>query len=371
MFKASKAALKSALALSGDIVERRNTIPILSNLLIERASKHELEVRMTDLDVEGRILFEADVEESFQPFTVPAGLLREIVGKLPDGAEISVKASGPDLHQVKVSAGRSTFSLQVLPATDFPDLTAGGFAASFPVPASAFAKAMGAVAFAISTEETRYYLNGIFLHAAEGGMMLVATDGHRLAKRFISAAPGAMPGIILPKKTVGILSKLLSDKSVKDAEVRVEASDQKVRFSLPGITITSKLIDGTFPDYQRVVPQSHTGTAELDGAILKAAVDRVAVISSERGRAARFRFEDGTLTLEVNNPDAGTAQETLAYDGDAAMETGFNAKYVLEAIGSLPDGPLLMEVTDAGSPAILRVDGDHKENVVVLMPMRV
>ncbi len=371
MFKASKAALKSALALSGDIVERRNTIPILSNLLIERASRSELQVRMTDLDIEGRILFEAEADANFQPFTVPAQLLREIVNKLPDGAEITVKAADTDLRQVKVSAGRSTFTLQVLPANDFPDLTAGGFQASFPVPAASLAKAMGAVAFAISTEETRYYLNGIYLHAIDEGLMLVATDGHRLAKRFVSANPGALPGIILPRKTVGILSKLLSDKGAKDVDVQVEASDQKVRFSLPGITITSKLVDGTFPDYRRVVPQSHTGSAELDGAVLKAAVDRVAVISTERGRAARFRFEDGTLTLEVNNPDAGNAQEIQSYDGEAKVEIGFNSKYVLEAIASLPDGPLLMEVSDAGSPAILRVDGDHRENVVVLMPMRV
>lgn len=371
MFKAKKQALKSALALSGDIVERRNTIPILSNLLIERASKSELEIRMTDMDIEGRILFEAETEAGFQPFTVPAQLLREIVNKLPDGAEILVKAADSDLRQVKVSAGRSTFTLQVLPAHDFPDLTAGTFQTSFSVSATNLARAMAAVAFAISTEETRYYLNGIFLHAIDEGLMLVATDGHRLAKRFISADPGALPGIILPKKTVNILLKLLADKSARDAEVHVEASDQKVRFSLPGITITSKLIDGTFPDYRRVVPQSHAGTAELDGAVLKAAVDRVATVSSDKGRAARFRFEDGTLTLEVNNPEAGNAQETLAYDGNASVEIGFNAKYVVEAIASLPDGPLLMDVTDASAPAILRVDGDHRENVVVLMPMRV
>lgn len=371
MFKASKTALKSALALSGDIVERRNTIPILSNLLIERASRSELQVRMTDLDIEGRILFEADADANFQPFTVPAQVLREIVNKLPDGAEIAVKAADADLRQVKVSAGRSIFTLQVLPAHDFPDLTAGGFQASFAVPAASLAKAMGAVAFAISTEETRYYLNGIYLHAIDEGLMLVATDGHRLAKRFVSANPGALPGIILPRKTVGILSKLLSDKGAKDAEMHVEASDQKVRFSLPGITITSKLIDGTFPDYIRVVPQRNEGRAELDGAMLKTAVDRVSTISTERGRAARFRFEDGTLTLEVKNPDAGDATETLSFDGDAKVEIGFNAKYVLDAVNSLPDGPLMFELGDAGSPAILRTDGDHRENLVVLMPMRV
>lgn len=371
MFKASKATLKSALALSGDIVERRNTIPILSNLLIERASRHELQVRMTDLDLEGRIIFEAEADESFKPFTVPAGLLRDIVNKLPDGAEIAVKAADADLRQVKVSAGRSTFSLQALPANDFPDLTAGEFAASFDLPAQALARAIGAVSFAISTEETRFYLNGIFLHAVEGGVMLVATDGHRLAKRFLAAEPGALPGVILPRKTVGILAKLLSDKALKDATVHVEASDQKVRFSLPGITITSKLIDGTFPDYIRVVPQRNEGRAELDGAILKTAVDRVSTISTERGRAARFRFEDSTLTLEMKNPDAGDATETLSFDGDAKVEIGFNAKYVLDAVNSLPDGPLMFELGDAGSPAILRIDGDHRENLVVLMPMRV
>jgi DNA polymerase III subunit beta len=369
MLTATKAALKSALALTSDIVERRNTIPILSNVLIERASNHEMQVRMTDLDIEARILFEGAADESFQPFTVPGGLLRDIVGKLPEGAEVSLTPSDDKLSGIRLKAGRSVFSLQVLPHTDFPDMTSGAFAAHFALPAQALARAISGVAFAISTEETRYYLNGIFMHAFEGGLVLVATDGHRLARRFLPDVVSGMPGVIVPTKTVKILAKLLAS-AAKEAEVHVEVSDAKIRFTLDGITLTSKLVDGTFPEYQRVIPESHTGRAELDGAALKTAVDRVSTVSSERGRACRFRFKDGTLSLEVVNPDAGSASEEMAYEGDADTEIGFNAKYVLEAVSSLPSGPLTLHLTDAGSPAILRIDGDHRHNLVVLMPMR-
>lgn len=370
MLTATKAALKSALALTSDLVERRNTIPILANVLIERASKREMQVRMTDMDIEAKILFEGEADASFEPFTVPGGLLREIVGKLPDGAEIALTAADDKLSAIKLKAGRSVFSLQVLPHTDFPDMTAGAFAAHFALPAKALAKGIAGVAFAISEEETRYYLNGIFMHAFDGGLMLVATDGHRLAQRYIQAEIGGMPGVIVPTKTVKILAKLLA-AAAKDDELQVEVSDAKIRFGLPGITLTSKLIDGTFPDYQRVVPSSHSGEAELDGEHLKRVVDRVSTVSTEKGRRARFRFKDGTLTVEVVNPDAGTAQEEMPFEGSVDTEIGFNAKYVLEAVTSLPDGPLTLQLTDAASPAVLRIDGDHKHNLVVLMPMRV
>jgi DNA polymerase-3 subunit beta len=370
MLTVGKSALKSALALSSDIVERRNTIPILSNVLIERASKSEMQVRMTDMDIEARILFDAEASPEFQPFTVPGALLRDITGKLPDGAVVSITPSDDRLASVKLKAGRSVFTLQVLPFTDFPDITAGSFAARFALPAQALAKAISGVAFAISAEETRYYLNGIFLHAFEGGLVLVATDGHRLARRFLPDVLEGMPGVIVPTKTVKILGKLLGS-AAKDAEVHVDVSDAKIRFTLDGITLTSKLVDGTFPEYLRVIPSNHTGTAELESSTLRTAVDRVSTVSSDKGRACRFRFSGGALTLEVVNPDAGSATEDVAYDGDADTEIGFNAKYVLEAIASLPDGPLTLALTDAGSPAILRADGDHKHNLVVLMPMRV
>jgi DNA polymerase-3 subunit beta len=370
MFTAEKSALLAALSLTGAIVERRNTIPILSHVCLSKPEgEGRLKARMTDLDTEAEIEFAAEVEGPVKPFTVPAHLLLDIVKKLPDGAEIRVEAADASVSGVRIKAGRSRFSLQTLDASDFPTMGAADMPCRFELPAKALASALDAVSFAISTEETRYYLNGVFLHAVEGGVMLVATDGHRLAKRFIALPDGMTgpPGIIIPRKTVNVLAKILP----KDGMVEIAASDAKIMVVTPDTRLTSKLIDGTFPDYQRVIPQAGPMRVELDGRALSAAVDRVSTVSTERGRAARFAFRDGQLTLTVTNPDAGNAEEAIAYDGEAEIETGFNAKYVLEALGHLTEGTITMAIQDVGSPAILRADGDHTENLVVLMPMRV
>lgn len=394
MFTATKASLSAALALTGDIVESRNTIPILSNVCIRRAEggaagvpasaaaageklkggADKLVAHMTDLDIEARIVFSADIQPAFQGFTVPARLLREIVGKLADGADISVApADARTLQTMVIKSGRSRFSLQVLPERDFPDLsmTEASGHLSATLDAKALAEGLSAVAFAISTEETRYYLNGVFAELVEDGLLLVATDGHRLAKRFVrtSSSSGSGAGIIIPRKTVGVLRKILP----RDGELTMEATDSLVRFVIGAgaTTITSKLVDGTFPDYRRVIPAHGSNRAEIEAKSLRSAVDRVSTVSSERGRAARFAFAAGTLTLTVNSPDSGSAEEALAFDGDAEIETGFNAKYVLDALTHLADGTVIMTLEDAASPAILRADGDHADNLIVLMPMRV
>lgn len=371
MFTAEKSALLYALSLAGSIVERRNTIPILANVLLSPAEgEGRLIARMTDLDTEAEIEFATEATGTIRPFTVPAHMLFEIIRKLPDGADITIEASDPSLSGVKIKAGRSRFSLQALDAKDFPSLGPGDMPCRFELPAKALASAIAAVSFAISTEETRYYLNGIFLHSVEGGVMLVATDGHRLAKRFIAlpdGVEGPNPGIIIPKKTVGIIAKILP----KDGMVSIAASDAKVMITTPDTQLTSKLIDGTFPDYLRIIPAGGTMLAELDGSALTAAVDRVATIAGDKGRAARFAFKDHQLTLTVTNPEAGNAEEALAYEGQAEIETGFNAKYVLDVLSHLPEGTITIAIQDVGAPAIFRADGDHRENLVVLMPMRV
>jgi len=377
MFTAEKSALLAALSLTGAIVERRNTIPILANVLLSPSEADgRLKARMTDLDTEAEIEFPAVATGMIRPFTVPAHLLLDIVRKLPDGADVTIEAGDPTasgsaiISGVKIKAGRSRFSLQALDAKDFPSLGAGDMPCRFELPAKALASAIAAVSFAISTEETRYYLNGIYLHSVEDGIMLVATDGHRLAKRFIAlpeGMEGPNPGIIIPRKTVGVISRILP----KEGTVSIAASDAKVMIVTGDTRLTSKLIDGTFPDYQRVIPQAGPMRVELDGKALSAAVDRVSTVSTERGRAARFAFRDGQLTLTVTNLDAGNAEEAISYDGEAEIETGFNAKYVLEALGHLTEGTITMAIQDVGSPAILRADGDHTENLIVLMPMRV
>lgn len=371
MLSTKKSELAPALGLVGNIVERRNTIPILSNLAIERTD-NGLRARMTDLDIEAEIDFTAAIDNAlFKPFTVPANLLKDIIAKLPDGSDIAFINDGgrdtPDSVQIK--SGRSKFALQSLPVSDLATMNLGDLPNQVTISSKMLLAAIGAVSFAISTEETRYYLNGIFMHPTAEGMMFVATDGHRLAKRFIPIenAPQNATGVIIPRKTIAALSKVLP----KDGDITVEWNDNKIVFTLPSTRILSKLIDGQFPEYQRVIPQNNKTEVTVNGKQLSAAVDRVQLISTERGRAMRFRFEDSVLTLTVNNPDAGAAEDQISFEGQAELEIGFNAKYVLDAISHLAEDDIRISLDDPAAPAILRADGDHAENLIVLMPMRV
>lgn len=353
------------------VVERRNTIPILSNVLL-KAEGAELDMKATDLDLEITEATPAMVEQAGAT-TVPAHLLYEIVRKLPDGSEVLL-ATNPDGSTMTVASGRSKFSLQCLPQSDFPDLTAGSFTHSFKIKASDFKMLIDRTQFAISTEETRYYLNGIFLHTIEAGGALklraVATDGHRLARADVDAPSGSegMPGIIIPRKTVGELQKLIDNP---DLTIGIEISDSKIRLSIGSVVLTSKLIDGTFPDYQRVIPQANDKEMRVDCQTFARAVDRVSTISSERGRAVKLALADGQLMLTVNNPDSGSATEEVAvgYESDA-MEIGFNAKYLLDITAQLSGDDAIFLLADAGSPTLIR-DTAGADALYVLMPMRV
>lgn len=353
------------------VVERRNTIPILSNVLL-RAEGASLAMKATDLDLEITEATPAMVEQAGAT-TVPAHLLYEIVRKLPDGAEVLL-ATTPDGAAMTVASGRSKFSLQCLSEADFPDLTAGNFSHSFKLKASDLKMLIDRTQFAISTEETRYYLNGIYLHTIESGGALklraVATDGHRLARADVEAPSGSegMPGIIIPRKTVGELQKLVDNPEMI---VTVEVSDAKIRLTIGEIVMTSKLIDGTFPDYQRVIPAANDKEMRVDCQTFAQAVDRVSTISSERGRAVKLALSDGHLMLTVNNPDSGSATEEVAvgYDNDA-MEIGFNAKYLLDITAQLSGDDAIFLLADAGSPTLIR-DTAGDDALYVLMPMRV
>lgn len=353
------------------VVERRNTIPILSNVLL-RADGASLDMKATDLDLEITEATPANVEQAGAT-TVPAHLLYEIVRKLPDGAEVLLSTT-PDGGSMTVASGRSKFSLQCLSESDFPDLNAGTFSHSFRLKASDFKMLIDRTQFAISTEETRYYLNGIFLHTIESKNALklraVATDGHRLARADVEAPAGSegMPGIIIPRKTVGELQKLMDNP---EAMVTFELSDAKIRLTIGSVVITSKLIDGTFPDYQRVIPANNDKEMRVDCSSFAQAVDRVSTISSERGRAVKLALSDGHLTLTVNNPDSGSATEEVAvgYDNDP-MEIGFNAKYLLDITGQLSGDDAIFLLADAGSPTLIR-DTAGDDALYVLMPMRV
>src|SRR5580704_16989129 len=270
------------------VVERRNTIPILANVLL-RADHSKLSLKATDLDVEVTDTIAAEVGPSGST-TVPAHMFFDIVRKLPEGAQIVLESSG-ERAALAIRAGRSRFTLQTLPESDFPDLAPGEMTHRFKLPAADIKRLIDKTQFAISTEETRYYLNGIYLHAAGTAqaptLRGVATDGHRLAQIDLVMPKGAagMPGVIVPRKTVGEVQRLMDDN---EAEISIELSQGKIRFTIGNVVLTSKLIDGTFPDYGRVIPQNNDKELIVDKKDFEAAVDRVSTISSERGRAVKL-----------------------------------------------------------------------------------
>lgn len=351
------------------VVERRNTIPILSNVLVQ-ASGGQVKLTATDLDIEIVESVAAEVSREGAA-TVPAHMLYDIVRKLPDGAQLELE-QGPDSGRISIHAGRSRFALQALPPEDFPDLSSGEFGNTFSLATSELKFLIERTRFAISTEETRYYLNGIYLHevAAGGLLRAVATDGHRLAQAQMSLPGGAagMPGIIVPRKTVLEIVKLMEGE---DGEVEVSISSAKIRFNVGKLVLTSKLIDGTFPDYERVIPRNNDKILEADTKSFAEAVDRVSTISFEKSRAVKLNIMAGKLTLTVNNPDSGSAEEELAveYDRDQ-IEIGFNARYLLDVAGQVKAATMRFELADSGSPTVIR-DPDDAHSLYVLMPMRV
>ncbi|WP_375461896.1 DNA polymerase III subunit beta [uncultured Enterovirga sp.] len=373
-----RAALLKALGHVHRVVERRNTIPILSNVLL-RAEEDGLRLKATDLDIEVTETVRAEVTQPGAT-TVPAHVIYDIVRKLADGAQVSLETTG-ETGQMQLRSGRSRFMLQALPETDFPDIAAGEMPHGFGLPASDLRRLIEKTQFAISTEETRYYLNGIFLHTieVEGATMLraVATDGHRLARVEMPAPEGSagMPGLIVPRKAVAEIQKLVADESA-DAEVRIDLSPAKIRFAFGGersggVVLTSKLIDGTFPDYQRVIPTGNDKRLILERKDFQNAVDRVSTISSERGRAVKLALTEGRMTLSVNNPDSGNAVEEIDADYDAApLDVGFNARYLLDITNQLDGDTALFKLADPGSPTIIQ-DREGASTLYVLMPMRV
>ncbi len=366
-----RSALLKSLGHVHRVVERRNTIPILSNVLLQ-ASGSGLQLKATDLDLEITETAPADIGTAGAT-TLPAHTLYDIVRKLPDGAQVSLETSG-ETGQLLLRSGRSRFNLQSLPESDFPDLAAEDLSHKFKLPAGELKKLIDKTQFAISNEETRYYLNGIFLHVADvdGHAMLraVATDGHRLARLETAAPAGAngMPGVIVPRKAVSEVQKLIEDPTT---DVAIELSTTKIRFVIGDVTLTSKLIDGTFPDYARVIPANNDKFLTVERGDFQAAVDRVSTISSERGRAVKLSVADGKLTLSVTNPDSGSATEELEVDYNAApLEIGFNARYLLDIAQQLDSDTALFKLNDPGSPTIVQ-DRDGASALYVLMPMRV
>jgi DNA polymerase-3 subunit beta len=366
-----RAELLRSLGHVHRVVERRNTIPILANVLI-RAEKSALSLKATDLDLEVIESIPAEVSPAGST-TVPAHMFYEIVRKLPEGSQVVLESSS-DRAVLAIRAGRSRFTLQTLPESDFPDLAASDMTHTFTLTAGDLKRLIDKTQFAISTEETRYYLNGIYLHVAGTGksqtLRAVATDGHRLAQTVLPAAAGAagMPGVIVPRKTVIEVQRLIEDS---EAEVKIELSSAKIRFSIGNVVLTSKLIDGTFPDYGRVIPAGNDKELTVDKKDFEAAVDRVSTVSSERGRAVKLSLSSGKLVLSVTNPDSGSATEEIEVDyGADPLDIGFNSRYLLDIAAQLDGEVAVLKLADPGSPTLIQ-DKDARGALYVLMPMRV
>jgi DNA polymerase-3 subunit beta len=366
-----RGALLKSLAHVQSVVERRNTIPILSNVLVETAD-NGLALTATDMDLTIIERVTAAVTGRGAT-TVAAHTLFDIVRKLPEGAQVQIESTG-DGGQVTLKAGRSRFVLATLPKEDFPTMGPGDLPHKFEIAAKELRNLIDRTRFAISTEETRYYLNGIYLHGTTSGdvkvLRAVATDGHRLARFEMPLPAGAadMPGVIVPRKAVGELRKLLEET---DDRVEVVLSDAKVRFSFGEVVLTSKLIDGTFPDYQRVIPVGNDKVMEVPKREFADAVDRVSTISSEKSRAVKLSLKNGTLTLSATSPEAGSASEELEVKyGGGDLEIGFNSRYLLDIAQQIEGEGAQFALADAASPTLVRDVADQSA-LYVLMPMRV
>ena len=361
-----RATLLKSLSHVQSVVERRNTIPILSNVLIDAGEDGSIRLMATDLDLQVDESIPANVATAGAT-TVSAHTLFDIVRKLPEGSQVELNAAE---SKMQLSAGRSRFNLSTLPRDDFPVIAEGELPTRFQLPAATLRQIIDKTRFAISTEETRYYLMGIFLHVADDQLKAAATDGHRLARVTVAKPDGAdaMPDVIVPRKCVAELRKLLEEL---EGTVEVSLSPTKIRFGLGSAVLTSKLIDGTFPDYNRVIPTGNDKLLKLDPKSFAAGVDRVSTIASEKTRAVKIMLDRDKVTLSVTSPESGTATEELAADyGADGLEIGFNARYLLDILGEIDGDTVEVHLADAAAPTLLR-ENDKSSALYVLMPMRV
>ena len=361
-----RATLLKSLSHVQSVVERRNTIPILSNVLIEARDDGSIRLMATDRDLQVDESIQANVATAGAT-TVSAHTLFDIVRKLPDGSQVEINAAE---GKMQLSAGRARFNLSTLPRDDFPVIAEGDLPTRFELPAATLRQIIDKTRFAISTEETRYYLMGIFLHVADDALKAAATDGHRLARVTVAKPDGAdgMPDVIVPRKCVAELRKLLDEL---EGTVEVSMSPTKIRFGLGSAVLTSKLIDGTFPDYNRVIPTGNDKLLKLDPKSFAQGVDRVSTIASEKTRAVKMNVDRDKVTLSVTSPESGTATEEIAADyGSDGIEIGFNARYLLDILSEIDGDTVEVHLADAAAPTLLR-ENDKSPALYVLMPMRV
>jgi DNA polymerase III subunit beta len=366
MIKAKRDELLAPLSAVSGIIERRHTLPILSNVLIDGTGE-AVSFLATDIEIQITARSAIAGARDSRAITVGARKLLEILRALPEQAEVNLQ---PQDKRLLVKAGRSRFSLQTLPAEDFPRLAkASGETARFALPQKALRRVLGLVQYAMAQQDIRYYLNGLLLVVDGGELKLVATDGHRLA--FASLALETdLPRqeAIVPRKTVLELGKLLADS---DDEVRVELSAGQAAFGFGSIDLVSKLIDGKFPDYTRVIPTQHKNRLQIQREPLRQALQRAAILSNEKFRGVRWVLTDGSLKIVSSNADQEEAQEELevAYTGDA-LDIGFNVNYLLDVLNNVPGAELECAFGDSSSSALISY-GSEAGFKYVVMPMRI
>lgn len=379
LFTISRGALLPALSAVIKAVERRSTIPILQYVRLSYGDEALL-ITSTNLDVEICAKVEVKALKAFSDFTLPAGVFHDAVRKLPESAEIKFQLDGkPNSESFTISAGRSRFKLNSLAANDFPEMAAPAFTHRMTMPAKQLAAALDLISFAISTEETRYYLNGIYWHITglmdEAKLAAVATDGHRLALHKMPLPEDLttdMPGVIIPRRTIILLSSL----SAGDSDVIIDLSINKIRFTFAdGTVLSSKLIDGTFPEYERVIPRDNENVFKIDVEPAKQAIDRVLTISNDKANGCKFQFEREHLALSVINLEQGTAEDQAPIKllSGEPVNIGFNSKYCLEMLGVSDSKEAFISLGDASSPALIHpsINGERSETTsFVLMPMR-
>lgn len=361
-----KSTLLRSVSKLQSIVEKRNTIPILSNIKLD-AGDSSLTLTVTDMDIVASEEIEAEVSAQGS-LTVPALTLYDIIRKLSESSKVNLEADSAS-SQLIVTSGSSNFKLSYLASDDFPVMSEGDLTHKFTLPADIFLRLVDKTKFAMSNEETRYYLNGVYFHLSENKIKAVATDGHRLASFEIDKPQGAddMPGIIIPRKTVNEISKLLENQE----EVTISLSDSKIKFNAGKVELLSKVVDGTFPDYQRVIPENNTKVLKISSDDFREAVDRVSTISVDKTKAVKIELNKNKVTLKAQGIEGSSAKEDIVaeYDDDS-LEIGFNSRYVLEMMNQIEADNFTMVFDNPNSPALV-TDPKDPAALYIIMPMRV
>lgn len=363
-----KTTFLKALSHCQGVVERRNTVPILAHVLLE-AHDNSLKITATDLEIALIETLPAHIK-AYGSITVSAHLLFDVVRKLPDGSEIELKTN-QEGTSLSLSSGRSNYNFACLPATDFPIMTAENLACTFKIHAAELSRLIDRTRFSMSTEETRYYLNGICFHATPDGFLrAIATDGLRLAQAQVELPSEAtsMPQIIVSRKTIQEIRKIIDSLP---EEITVSLSENQIRFTLPSSILISRLIEGKFPEYEKVIPFGNDKVLEVSVKAFSDAVDRASTMSTDKLRPVKMRVEGSTMAISAHSNETGSAVEELEvkYTG-SPIEFGLNARYILDVTQQIPNETLQLLIGDE-TQAIIAKDASDSSALYVLMPMRV